>query len=81
VEKISSSHPITIKNVDSCASGDEKSLPMKKARANERQGINLKGVKITAVAAPLTDMEEGFDQWTKAYIEIWENIAENLNFT
>ena len=54
---------------------------MKKARTNERRGINLKGVKITAVAAPLTDMEEGFDQWTKAYIEIWENIAENLNFT
>jgi hypothetical protein len=81
VEKVSDSHPIAIKSVDSCVSGDEKSLPMKKARANERRSVNLKGVRITAVAAPLNDMEEGFDQWTKAYIEIWENIAENLNFT
>lgn len=81
MEKVSDSHPIAIKRVASCVSGDEKSLPMKKARANERRSVNLKGVKITAVAAPLTDMEEGFDQWTKAYIEIWENIAENLNFT
>lgn len=64
-------------------SGKEKSLPLKKpgARENPKRGVNLKGVKITAVAAPLTDMEEGYDQWTKAYIQLWENIAENLNFT
>jgi hypothetical protein len=62
-------------------SGEEKSLPLKKTRDNQKRSVNLKGVKITAVAAPLTDMEEGFDQWTNAYIQIWENIAENLNFT
>jgi len=42
---------------------------------------NLKGVKITAVVAPFNDMEEGLDDWTKAYILIWQNIAENLNFS
>lgn len=81
MEKVSGSHPITIKNVETCLRGEEKWLPLKKAGIGDSRRINFKGVKITAVAAPLTDMEEGFDQWTKAYIQIWENIAENLNFT
>ncbi|CAB3375154.1 Hypothetical predicted protein [Cloeon dipterum] len=83
VYKVSRYRKLTTSKFNRFSPNSLKSLPLIDVKSSvTRSRSNLQAVKITGLAACLSsDPLAEFDEWTRAYVTIWRQLAHNLNFT